>query len=159
YTLIELLVVIVIIGILIALLLPAVQKVREAANRMACTNNLKNCGLALHNFERANGRFPPGAVIGPYLPAGVTAKASHGCWPFLLPYLEQQALYQQYNWNLNSNNSANQPVVKTQLKILQCPSAAANRVGSGFPGQSGPGACTDYAPCGSVASSLATKGL
>src|SRR5262249_55802367 len=124
YTLIELLVVIVIIGILIALLLPAVQKVREAANRMACTNNLKNCGLALHNFERANGRFPPGAVIGPYLPAGVTAKASHGCWPFLLPYLEQQALYQQYNWNLNSNNSANQPVVKTQLKILQCPSAA-----------------------------------
>jgi prepilin-type N-terminal cleavage/methylation domain-containing protein/prepilin-type processing-associated H-X9-DG protein len=159
FTLIELLVVIAIIGVLIALLLPAVQKVREAANRTQCTNNLKNGGLALHNFESANGHFPPGEVNGPYPPAGVTARVSHGCWPFLLPYLEQQALFQQYLWDLNWNDPANQPVVTTQLKILQCPSAEPNRVGSGFSGQPGPGACTDYAPVGSVTSGLATMGL
>src|SRR5262249_31809037 len=115
FTLIELLVVIAIIAVLIGLLLPAVQKVREAANRTACTNNLKNGGLALHQFESAQGRFPPGAVIGPFLPAGVTTRATHGCWPFLLPYLEQQALYNQYRWDLNWIDPVNQPVVTTQL--------------------------------------------
>src|SRR5262249_33783568 len=101
FTLVELLVVMAIIGVLIALLLPAVQKVRAAANRAACSNNLHNIGLALHNFENTRGAFPPGAVIGPCLPAGVTTRATHGGWPFLLPYLEQQALYNQYRWDLN----------------------------------------------------------
>ncbi len=159
FTLVELLVVVAIIGTLIALLLPAVQKVREAANRTTCTNNLKNAGLALHHFENANGRFPPGEVNGPYPPAGVLTRASHGCWPFLLPYLEQQSLFQLYRWDLNWDAPANQPVVTTQLKVLQCPSAAPDRVGSEFSGQPGLGACTDYAPLGSVSSSLAAKGL
>src|SRR5438128_2545572 len=99
FTLMELLVVIAIIAVLIGLLLPAVQKVREAANRIQCGSNLKNVGLALHNFENTHGRFPPGGVVGPFPPAGVPNTTTHGWGPFLLPYLEQQPLADQYRWD------------------------------------------------------------
>jgi prepilin-type N-terminal cleavage/methylation domain-containing protein/prepilin-type processing-associated H-X9-DG protein len=163
FTLMELLVGIAIIAILLGLLLPAVQKVREAANRMQCGNNLKQLGLALHNFENVRGKFPPGAVTGPFPEAGVTTRAQHGVFPFLLPYLEQQQLYNQYCWDVSYNASANQPTVATHLRILQCPSAETDRLvtEAEFPGTwSGgrKGACSDYNGIREMDSILAERG-
>jgi prepilin-type N-terminal cleavage/methylation domain-containing protein/prepilin-type processing-associated H-X9-DG protein len=161
FTLIELLVVIAIIAVLIGLLLPAVQKVREAANRVACANNLKNLGLALQQFENTHGKFPPGLVAGPYPPAGVYAKADHGCWPFILPYIEQHALANLYRWDLNYFDAGNQPVASKQLKILQCPSAEANRTATNGDDYfaAGEGACADYGAVRRVAQVLIAQGL
>jgi prepilin-type N-terminal cleavage/methylation domain-containing protein len=134
FTLVELLVVITIIGILIALLLPAVQAAREAARRAQCSNNLKQIGLALHNYHTAAGTFPPGKITeGP-----CCETKSLVSWTIsILPYLEQQALYDRYDMRHFNEDSPNQFVRETTLAVYACPTEEDVR-GLDVP-ESGPG--------------------
>ncbi len=117
FTLIELLVVIAIIGILIALLLPAVQKVREAANRLSCQNNLKQLGIALLNYHDSNGGFPPDFRDSP----------ATSWTPFMLPYIEQDNLYRQYHFDKDFSDPANDSGInQTRVPGFLCPSAPAS---------------------------------
>lgn len=129
FTLVELLVVIAIIGVLVALLLPAVQAAREAARRMQCTNNLKQLGLSLHNFHDINKRFPPAHED---LATSPSTKTKWACsWmPRILPFIEQQSLFQLYRFDRHwtdaaTNDNATNGPIKKNLKAFLCPSAPA----------------------------------
>src|SRR5947208_1284614 len=100
FTLIELLVVIAIIGVLIALLLPAVQQAREAARRVQCTNNLKQIGLGLHTYQAAVGAFPPGWISRPDPLTGDNAGPGWGWASMILPQLEQKPVFDAINFSL-----------------------------------------------------------
>jgi prepilin-type N-terminal cleavage/methylation domain-containing protein len=123
FTLVELLVVIAIIGVLVALLLPAVQSAREAARRMQCSNNLKQMGLALHSFHDTFGFLPPGGVTAANARLQIPSGVQHGWGVFLLPYAEQKPLYDRYRLDRDWRAAENRDVRESHLKMYVCPSA------------------------------------
>ncbi|WP_425618529.1 DUF1559 domain-containing protein [Anatilimnocola sp. NA78] len=144
FTLVELLVVIAIIGVLVALLLPAVQAARESARRMSCGNNIKQLALALHNYQDSLGKLPPaGLGLASCRGAGSeTIGLNTSGWTMTLPYFEQTALYAKYDFNQCASvfkqtgntatlqgdpvTSGNAAVVSTRLKVFNCPSDNGN---------------------------------
>jgi len=126
FTLVELLVVIAIIGVLVALLLPAVQAAREAARRCSCVNNMMQLGLSLHSYEFHYESFPPG-VINPDGPIRNEAIGQHVSWTVqALPYLEQNALWREFDQAAGAYAPVNAPVRSTVVSVLLCPSYAGN---------------------------------
>ena len=125
FTLIELLVVIAIIAILMGLLLPAVQKIREAANRMKCTSHLKQIGLAMHNYENTFQKLPPG------VDANRFAAQAH-----LLPFMEQDNLHATISFNLMATDAANAAPKAKKVPIYACPSDFQSDFPAGFSGNS-----------------------
>jgi len=115
FTLVELLVVIAIIGILVGLLLPAVQAAREAARRMSCSNNLKQMGLALHNYHDTFGKFAPAGTYRKELPTGAWSVQAR-----LLPQLEQANLRQLIDWRFDYTSQGN--VCRMRVPTYVCPS-------------------------------------
>jgi prepilin-type N-terminal cleavage/methylation domain-containing protein/prepilin-type processing-associated H-X9-DG protein len=154
FTLIELLVVIAIIGILIALLLPAVQKVREAANRTSCANNLKQLGLALHNFHDSRGGFPAARQDVPSYPGMVEDPPRTSWTASVLPYIEQGNLQNIYRLDRDfgePENDGTPPYTgpnagpnQTDIKLFLCPSAPPGRKGANQRG------VLDYPPASQI---------
>ncbi len=149
FTLIELLVVIAIIAVLIALLLPAVQAAREAARRAQCINNMKQLGLALHNYHSAANTFPPG---------GLVASCNNNLWgawsaqSMLMPYLEQQQVFNSLNFwcetqnNSNGGQAMNLSIIATKINAFLCPSSPPPPANAQFPNGSTVNGTTYFLP-------------
>lgn len=140
FTLVELLVVIAIIGILIALLLPAVQAAREAARRCSCVNNLSQVILAVQNYNMAHSVYPPG-TINPEGPIANEAQGYHHDWVSqTLPYMEELSTFRHIDFSVGVYDESNATVRKVPLQLLLCPSSPASR-------SSDAAAFTTYAGC------------
>ena len=153
FTLVELLVVIAIIGILVALLLPAVQQARAAARRTQCTNNLRQIGLGMLNYESSQGSFPPGQK------KFCTRNECTAAWSaFFLPYIEEAAIHDQIDFNVSLVDPINWPAFRSPISSYLCPSTSIRNRGRdgdfigtapafryGLPERKGGGfACIDY---------------
>jgi len=120
FTLVELLVVIAIIGVMVGLLLPAVQAAREAARRMQCGNNLKQLTLAMHNYESSYKTLPPSRIT--------TGESRHSWSSFMLPFIEQGSVYDIYNFNVRWFRPENYPATSTTVSSFICPSTPSTRM-------------------------------
>ena len=137
FTLVELLVVIAIIGILVALLLPAVQTAREAARRIQCVNQIRQLCLASLTYESSNQSFPPGLVDDD----GNLQDGQHNGFVYLLPFFEESALHDQYRFDEDWKSDNNAALAQTRIEFLICPSNESGVTNEG----NLPGAPTDYA--------------
>lgn len=127
FTLVELLVVIAIIGVLLGLLLPAVQAARSAARHVQCKNNMKQIGLALHNYHDVFQQFPPSK----WGTETSTDRKRHHILTFLLPFLEQHSLHEQFDFNCHWNQLPNEDIRKQRLSVFYCPESPRDRTCKG----------------------------
>jgi prepilin-type N-terminal cleavage/methylation domain-containing protein/prepilin-type processing-associated H-X9-DG protein len=148
FTLVELLVVIAIIGVLVALLLPAIQAAREAARRSQCLNNMKQVGLAFLNYESAKKEFPLATISpDPTAPPGTPVPGINNWAPFILPYVEQGNLVIGYDLDVDWWKEPNRTIVQNTLSLLLCPSTPNQERVQDKPESTPPnktGACGDY---------------
>lgn len=167
FTLVELLVVMAVIGALVALLLPAIQSAREAARRSQCANNVKQIGVAMHNFEHAFRHLPPGGLSGStqteaHRILNVTVNLEHGWTIWLLPFLEQQGVRDQYRLEADWRDPLNQEARENVIGTLLCPSAPrTSRLVSFNSSTYGPvtAAVSDYGVDNNISSALGSLGL
>ena len=159
-TLVELLVVMTIIGLLVAMLMPAIQHARETARKMSCTNNLKNLGIAMQNFHETYKHLPPARVLGPMPELKVYDEVEHSWAMYILPFIEQEALYDNYSFGHDFRDPINASIVTTEVPTFLCASAPTRSLDSfssgGFDWRTAPG---DYVPIMRVDRSLIDVGL
>jgi len=161
FTLVELLVVIAIIGVLVALLLPAVQSAREASRRMSCANNMRQMGIACHNFVDTFNVVPPSRTAsGGFPKLGIPANAYHGWAVWILPYMEQGNVTSLMDTKLHFGHANNALAIRTQIKTLYCASSPIKPRKDSFQSTSGgtfnitDAACTDYVVLQKVSNDL-----